>query len=41
MKVVTFGEIMLRLKTPEHCGFCRPEILKQATEEQKPTWLCL
>ena len=32
MKILTFGEIMLRLKTPEHLRIINPKILKPAME---------
>ena len=35
-KTVTFGEIMLRLKTPEYLRTCRQMGLRQATEAQRP-----
>lgn len=35
-KTVTFGEIMLRLKTPEHMRIVRQMGLRQATEVQRP-----
>lgn len=35
-RTVTFGEIMLRLKTPEHMRILRQMHLRQVTEAQKP-----
>lgn len=39
MKVVTFGEIMLRLKTPENLRIMQSDVLRRVMVVQKPMLL--
>ena len=41
MKVLTFGEIMLRLKAPGHERFCpEPRCWRLPSAAARPTWPC-
>ncbi len=40
MKVLTFGEIMLRLKAPGHERFFQSPIWKLPSAAARPTWPC-
>ena len=39
MKILTFGEIMLRLKTPEHLRIVQANGFEASYAARNPTWL--